>query len=222
MRVLMNPDRVGKPVWEEMIFSCLAVHMSNFVSFRLHLWLRSGTCRSEKSGLWFVIVKDKLHEALRKREDRALCKTKYSCWAVKSTGRPHSQVYSLKLFVTSFLKNHEISNGERAHRQHGMERAAEVPDLVPGKLAPLRNAVQRHAETRACIPKAVKPCEHSGLHLHIKGEAPCRCSRAAPHYRDTPSPAKEVGPAGPAPARRPQQVLEANVVAKVVFPCSQE
>lgn len=37
-----------------------------------------------------------------------------------------------------------------------------------------------------------------------------------------PSPTKEVGPAGPAPAGRPQQVLEANAVAKVVVPCSRE
>lgn len=41
------------------------------------------------------------------------------------------------------LKNHETPNGERAHRQHGMEHGAEVPDLVPGELAPLRHAVQR-------------------------------------------------------------------------------
>lgn len=104
---------VRKPVWEEMIFFCLAGHMSNFVSFRLHLWLRSGTCRSEKPGLWFMVVTDRLHEALRKREDRALCKTKYSCWAVKSTGRPHSQVYFLKLLVTSFWKNtrYEMERG---------------------------------------------------------------------------------------------------------------
>lgn len=89
-------------MWEEMIFFCLAVRMSNFVSFRLHLWLRFRTCRSEKPGLWFMMVKDRLHKALRKREDRAFCKKKYNCWDVKSTGGLQNQVYSLKLLITSF------------------------------------------------------------------------------------------------------------------------
>lgn len=79
--------------------------LCTWVIFWLHLQLRSGTHRSEKPGLWFTMVKDgQVHEALRKREDRALCKRKHNCWAVKSTRRRHSQVHNLKLFVTSFWK----------------------------------------------------------------------------------------------------------------------
>lgn len=86
------------------------------------------------------------------------------------------------------LKNHEISNWERAHGQHGTEHGAEVRDGVPSKPAHLRSVVQCHAETRAPIPKAAKPCEHSGSH-----KAPRQGSCAAPRYRHMPSPTKEVG-----------------------------
>lgn len=51
------------------------------------------------------MVKDRWHKAPKRREDRALCKKKYSCWAIKSTRRPRGQAYSLKLFVISFWKS---------------------------------------------------------------------------------------------------------------------
>lgn len=58
------------------------------------------------------MVKDRWHKAPKRREDRALCKKKYSCWAIKSPSRSGVLPETLRNFI---LKKHEVYQMERGH-----------------------------------------------------------------------------------------------------------
>jgi len=105
-----------------------------------------------------MMVKDRLHRGTEKERRQSFMQKELQLLGCKICQEASQSGVPPGTLRNSVLKKPWIPNGERAHRQHRMESGAEVPDVDLGKPAPLRHAGQRHAETRARIPKAAKPC----------------------------------------------------------------